>query len=68
MPGNVIAATPVNFAPPAAILGEKPPSSSEHAKASSSTDREKASPFETRSTVVHFAVPPNFISNDTVYR
>ena len=37
-------------------------------KESSKVDREKDSSSETPSTVVHFAVPPNFMSNDTVDR
>jgi hypothetical protein len=66
--GDAIAAIPVSFASPANTSGENPPSSSDHVKESSKVDCEKGPSTEARSTVVHFAVPPNFMADDIVDR
>ena len=63
--GDAIAAI---SAPPTNTSGENPPSSSDHVKESSKVDCEKGPSTEARSTVVHFAVPPNFMADDIVDR
>ena len=64
--GDAIAAIPVSSAPPTNTSREHPPSSSDHVKESSKVDCEKGPSTEARSTVVHFAVLPNFIADDIV--